>query len=170
MQVWGWRIPFLLAFGTALLGYWMRLGMPEPKAFLAAARAEKEADTKVAMVRAVPSVPSSATSPPHPPPRGERSRRGMGCATVPCIRDAEAIRGSTSRRRPPTLLCPSTHTNPLLPLPHPKHRPRALPASLRRAAWPPSRTAPARAPPWPAPTTFLPWPRRPLMPRRRRAC
>lgn len=50
MQVWGWRIPFLLAFGTALLGYWMRLGMPEPKAFLAAARAEKEADTKVAMV------------------------------------------------------------------------------------------------------------------------
>lgn len=42
MQVWGWRIPFLLAFSTALLGYFMRRGMPEPKAFLAAARAEKE--------------------------------------------------------------------------------------------------------------------------------
>jgi MFS family permease len=41
MLVWGWRIPFLLAFFTAVLGFVLRLGMPEPKAFLAAARAEK---------------------------------------------------------------------------------------------------------------------------------
>lgn len=50
MQVWGWRIPFCLAFGTAILGFYMRKGLPEPKAFLNAARAEKEAETKTAMV------------------------------------------------------------------------------------------------------------------------
>ena len=27
-----WRIPFLLAFVTALLGYYLRAGLPEPKA------------------------------------------------------------------------------------------------------------------------------------------
>lgn len=43
MLVWGWRIPFLLAFLTAILGFVLRLGMPEPKAFLAAARAAKAA-------------------------------------------------------------------------------------------------------------------------------
>lgn len=42
MQVWGWRIPFLLAFFTALLGFYLRMGLPEPKAFLHAARAEKQ--------------------------------------------------------------------------------------------------------------------------------
>lgn len=30
MLVWGWRIPFLLAFFTAILGFYLRLGMPEP--------------------------------------------------------------------------------------------------------------------------------------------
>ena len=43
LLIYGWRIPFLLAFGTAMLGFVLRRGMPEPKAFLAAARAEKEA-------------------------------------------------------------------------------------------------------------------------------
>ena len=43
MLIWGWRIPFLLAAGTAVLGYFLRRGLPEPKAFLAAARAEKKA-------------------------------------------------------------------------------------------------------------------------------
>lgn len=43
MLSWGWRIPFLLAAGTAVLGYFMRRGLPEPKAFLAAARAERAA-------------------------------------------------------------------------------------------------------------------------------
>lgn len=46
MQVYGWRIPFLLAFCTAVLGYWLRAGLPEPKTFLAAARAEKELEDK----------------------------------------------------------------------------------------------------------------------------
>lgn len=41
MLIWGWRIPFLCAFVTAILGFVLRLGMPEPHAFLAAARAEK---------------------------------------------------------------------------------------------------------------------------------
>lgn len=40
MEVWGWRIPFILAFFTAVLGIWMRRGMPEPHAFLEAARRE----------------------------------------------------------------------------------------------------------------------------------
>lgn len=43
MQVWGWRIPFCMAFVTALIGYQLRAGLPEPKAFLNAARAEKKA-------------------------------------------------------------------------------------------------------------------------------
>lgn len=42
MHVWGWRIPFLCAFAAAMLGAFLRRGMPEPHAFLAAARAEKE--------------------------------------------------------------------------------------------------------------------------------
>ena len=49
MQVWGWRIPFCLAFLTALLGFYLRAGLPEPKAFLNAARAEKEYEAKQAM-------------------------------------------------------------------------------------------------------------------------
>lgn len=60
MQVWGWRIPFCLAFLTAILGYWLRAGLPEPKTFLAAARAEKEAEAKAAMVDGeVVAVPTS---------------------------------------------------------------------------------------------------------------
>lgn len=35
------RIPFALAFFTALLGYWARSGMPEPHTFLEAARREQ---------------------------------------------------------------------------------------------------------------------------------
>ena len=42
MLIWGWRIPFILASLTAILGYFLRRGMPEPAAFLAAARAEKK--------------------------------------------------------------------------------------------------------------------------------
>ncbi|GBF92045.1 hypothetical protein Rsub_04392 [Raphidocelis subcapitata] len=38
MLEWGWRVPFLAAFGTALIGAVLRRGMPEPHAFLAAAR------------------------------------------------------------------------------------------------------------------------------------
>jgi hypothetical protein len=38
MLEWGWRIPFLCASATALLGAVLRRGMPEPKAFLNAAR------------------------------------------------------------------------------------------------------------------------------------
>lgn len=48
MLVWGWRIPFLLAFCTAILGYYLRSGLPEPKAFLRAARAEKELEATAA--------------------------------------------------------------------------------------------------------------------------
>lgn len=65
MQVYGWRIPFLLAFGTAVLGYWLRAGLPEPKTFLAAARAEKELEEKAKMAdgdtdaTTMHSVPSS---------------------------------------------------------------------------------------------------------------
>ncbi|KAL4444980.1 hypothetical protein ABPG77_004030 [Micractinium sp. CCAP 211/92] len=50
MQVWGWRIPFCLAFLTAMLGYWLRRGLPEPKTFLAAVRSEQEGVSKAAMV------------------------------------------------------------------------------------------------------------------------
>lgn len=50
MQVWGWRVPLLLAAVTALIGYWLRTGLPEPKTFLIAARAEAEAQGKAAMV------------------------------------------------------------------------------------------------------------------------
>ncbi|PSC68521.1 Alpha-ketoglutarate permease isoform B [Micractinium conductrix] len=49
LLVWGWRIPFLLAFVTALLGYYLRAGLPEPKAFLNAQRAEKKRIEKEAM-------------------------------------------------------------------------------------------------------------------------
>lgn len=35
-QVWGWRIPFALSFFTALMGAYLRQGMPEPHAFLEA--------------------------------------------------------------------------------------------------------------------------------------
>lgn len=41
MLVWGWRIPFLIAFLTALLGFALRRGMPEPHAFLEAARSQR---------------------------------------------------------------------------------------------------------------------------------
>ncbi|KAI7836371.1 hypothetical protein COHA_009764 [Chlorella ohadii] len=41
LQVWGWRIPFALSFVTALLGAYMRQGMPEPHAFLEAMRAAR---------------------------------------------------------------------------------------------------------------------------------
>jgi MFS family permease len=41
MLAWGWRIPFLCAFVTALLGAALRSTMPEPKAFLTAARLAK---------------------------------------------------------------------------------------------------------------------------------
>jgi len=38
MLTWGWRVPFLCAFATALLGAALRRNMPEPHAFLTAAR------------------------------------------------------------------------------------------------------------------------------------
>lgn len=61
MQVWGWRIPFCLAFLTAILGYWLRAGLPEPKTFLAAVRSEKEGAAKAAMVNGdQPESPSSS--------------------------------------------------------------------------------------------------------------
>ena len=41
MLRWGWRVPFLCAFATALLGAFLRRGMPEPHAFLTAARAAR---------------------------------------------------------------------------------------------------------------------------------
>jgi MFS family permease len=43
MLEWGWRVPFLCAFATALLGAGLRRGMPEPHAFLEAARAASKA-------------------------------------------------------------------------------------------------------------------------------
>jgi hypothetical protein len=43
MLEWGWRVPFLCAFATALLGAALRRGMPEPHAFLEAARAASKA-------------------------------------------------------------------------------------------------------------------------------
>ncbi|KAL4447988.1 hypothetical protein ABPG75_005207 [Micractinium tetrahymenae] len=61
MQVWGWRIPFCLAFAAAILGYWLRRGLPEPKTFLAAARSETEGANKVAMANGeLSQSPSSA--------------------------------------------------------------------------------------------------------------
>lgn len=47
MDIWGWRIPFFLAFFTALLGFWLRRGMPEPHAFLEAARRERQRPSSV---------------------------------------------------------------------------------------------------------------------------
>lgn len=41
MLNWGWRVPFLCASATALLGAFLRKGMPEPHAFLTAARLAK---------------------------------------------------------------------------------------------------------------------------------
>ena len=38
MLEWGWRIPFMCAAATAVLGAALRRSMPEPKAFLKAAR------------------------------------------------------------------------------------------------------------------------------------
>ena len=38
MLEWGWRIPFLCAAVTAVIGSALRRNMPEPKAFLKAAR------------------------------------------------------------------------------------------------------------------------------------
>lgn len=46
MLIWGWRIPFVLATFTAVLGIWMRRGMPEPHAFLHAARAQKRVPSR----------------------------------------------------------------------------------------------------------------------------
>lgn len=46
MKIWGWRIPFILAFFTALMGYYLRRGMPEPHAFLEAARKERVRSSK----------------------------------------------------------------------------------------------------------------------------
>jgi hypothetical protein len=43
MLSWGWRVPFLCAFATALLGAALRRRMPEPHAFLEAARRAREA-------------------------------------------------------------------------------------------------------------------------------
>jgi len=45
MLEWGWRVPFLCAFAAAMLGAVLRRGMPEPHAFLAAARAANKART-----------------------------------------------------------------------------------------------------------------------------
>lgn len=41
MLEYGWRIPFALAYCTAILGFFLRRGLPEPHSFLAAARREK---------------------------------------------------------------------------------------------------------------------------------
>jgi hypothetical protein len=41
MLNWGWRVPFLCAAATALLGAALRRNMPEPHAFLEAARLQK---------------------------------------------------------------------------------------------------------------------------------
>jgi hypothetical protein len=41
MMEWGWRVPFLCASATALLGAALRKNMPEPHAFLSAARQQR---------------------------------------------------------------------------------------------------------------------------------
>jgi hypothetical protein len=46
MLTWGWRIPFFCAFLTALLGAFLRRSMPEPHAFLTAARLANKAATE----------------------------------------------------------------------------------------------------------------------------
>jgi MFS family permease len=64
MLAWGWRVPFLCAFTTALLGAALRSTMPEPKAFLTAARlaklrAEADSDGDVASKDAGAHPPSA---------------------------------------------------------------------------------------------------------------
>ncbi|KIY99354.1 Putative proline/betaine transporter [Monoraphidium neglectum] len=44
MFEWGWRIPFLLAAFSAVLGYFMRRGMPEPTTFLEAYAKDRAAE------------------------------------------------------------------------------------------------------------------------------
>jgi len=43
MLVWGWRIPFIISSLTAIMGYFMRLGLPEPPAFIKAVEEEEKA-------------------------------------------------------------------------------------------------------------------------------
>jgi len=97
MLIWGWRIPFCLAFGTAILGYWLRAGLPEPKAFLNAARAEKEAEAKAQMA-------DGQASAMHTVPSAKRC--GWGCLA--------AVRWLSQSMGPKDDGCGSVRT-PLLP-------------------------------------------------------
>ncbi|KAI8467401.1 MAG: major facilitator superfamily domain-containing protein [Monoraphidium minutum] len=60
MLNWGWRVPFLCASATALLGAFLRRGMPEPHAFLAAARAARLEAERAAAGGAAPAAPGAA--------------------------------------------------------------------------------------------------------------
>ena len=46
MLEWGWRLPFLAAGVTALIGYWMRRGLPEPQTFIKAKQEDEAAEAQ----------------------------------------------------------------------------------------------------------------------------
>lgn len=113
MQVWGWRIPFLLAFGTAILGFYLRSSLPEPKAFLRAARLEKELEAKQQMADGEAAVAGAITS--APSAKRWVGRRVGSCGGCLCIRKQPTTAATHSMAT--WLLHPETHcpsTNQLL--------------------------------------------------------